>query len=85
MYVRVAPEPDNVPCAGDVTTVYDKASASGSVPDNVIAVAVSSAVVTACGLAVGVRLLATIVVDAVPLPLSSSVTVTTTERVPGVA
>jgi hypothetical protein len=55
------PSEPNVPCVGAVPTANVKAALSISLPDSVINLAVSSAVVTDCALAVGTSFTAVIV------------------------
>ena len=62
MYVRAAPEPDSVPCAGRPTTANVNVFPSGSTPDRVIPTATSSAVVAEAAVAVGGRFVATTVI-----------------------
>jgi len=71
VYVRFGATPLSVPLPGPVTTVNVRASDSGSVPVSVIGRAVSSAVETDCGVAVGASLPVVTVIDIVAAALVS--------------
>ncbi len=86
--VRSGAVPDSTPFVGWVTTANDKVSpTSGSVPPSTNCTAVSSSVVTVCGVAVGVELGGAVTVrSAVPAPLqlpATSTARTATVYVPG--